>query len=253
MERLKKNRPWPFLLAALCALLLVVGTGRATHVTTNLLKQDAASQLSALTAHAARSVSLRLSEQLGQLERLAAAADALGGPEAPEAQALTAGEDLTLYSRDRAAAAGAICGRALAGERVAAVTGEPPSLVLAVPVRPASGGGISGVLSCRYGLSAYPELADFPWTAAMPAAFWWMAAGRRSWARRSPPCPMRPPYRRSCGRIWPPGAAGLWSTAPGAVRRPISPTPPWTSTAGTWSAGLPSAPSTDPSSRFAAP
>ena len=171
MERLKKNRPWPFLLAALCALLLVVSTGRATHVTTNLLKQDAASQLSALTAHAARSVSLRLSEQLGQLERLAAAAAALGGPEAPEAQALTAGEDLTLYSRDRAAAAGAICGRALAGERVAAVTGEPPSLVLAVPVRPASGGGISGVLSCRYGLSAYPELADFPLDSGYACSF----------------------------------------------------------------------------------
>lgn len=162
MERLKKLRPWPFLLAALCILLLVLGTGRATYATTRLLTQDAASQLSAHTAHAARSVSQRISDQLGQLERLAGAADALGGPDAPDAQALAAGEDLTLNSRDQAAAAGAPYSQALAGERAAAVTGEPPSLVLAVPVRPASGGAISGVLACGYGPSAYPELADFP-------------------------------------------------------------------------------------------
>ena len=171
MERLKKTRLWPFLLAALCALLLVVGTGRATYVTTNLLKQDAASQLTALTARTARSVSLRISEQLGQLERLAAAADALGGPEAPEAQALASGEGLALYSRERAAAAGALCRRALAGERAADAAGEPPSLVLAVPVRPASGGQISGVLACRCGASAYPELADFPLDSGFACSF----------------------------------------------------------------------------------
>ena len=85
MKKKRLLRYAAMLLGCLCLLLL--GVSWATHAITELLERDTVAQLTQITKQTVFYVEERTRSDQLELEQLAAAIGAMGGPETPEVEA----------------------------------------------------------------------------------------------------------------------------------------------------------------------
>lgn len=182
MKKKRLLRYAAMLLGCLCLLLL--GVSWATHAITELLERDTVAQLTQITKQTVFYVEERTRSDQLELEQLAAAIGAMGGPETPEVEAFlqtaswkdqgirltvsnAEGESYSSDGLNGSVRNEDLFRRAMRGEAV--LSGVRPSalepdrtrsIVQVVPIR--QDGAIVGTLAASYDLQEYEDLVRLP-------------------------------------------------------------------------------------------